>query len=727
MITPKTPLIQFRKLDKKKKDALERLGLFTLQDLLFYFPNKYNDFSTISKISQIKPGQNYTIKGKILSINNIRTPRKRMIITEAIITDDSGSAKVIWFNQPYLQNTFQPGTEVILNGKVERKYNGLQITSPVYEKYKTNSLHAGRIVPEYPETYNITSKWIRFFLNPLLKNVNLIKDFLPENIKKSQNLIDLPEALEQIHFPENNEKLNLARKRLSFAELFLIQLDAQIKRRDWQQNKAKKFKFNQKLIKNFVEKLPFKLTDDQKKTAWDILKDLERDKPMARLLEGDVGSGKTVVAAIATLQVAHLKSQVALMAPTEILARQHYHSFLELFKNTNIKIGLLTRVDNILDSRFKSPLRRPADEAWTQNSKVKNKHNKFLNFIKQGKVNIIIGTHALIQKDVKFKNLGLVIIDEQHRFGVNQRAELKKVNQSKFTPHLLSMTATPIPRTLSLAIYGDLDISIIREKPLGRKEILTKIVAPENRSKAYDFINRKVKEGRQVFVICPRIESQDNKITPEPASSADRQNNKKMSLWDDVKAVLDEYEKLSKKIFPDLKIGLLHGKLKKDEKEKVMSDFATNKINILVSTSVVEVGVDIPNAIIMMIEDAEKFGLAQLHQFRGRVGRGEHQSFCFLFSESPNFISIKRLSTLTRTNDGFKLAEMDLKLRGPGEVYGQKQSGLPDLKMASLTDYATLKKARSEAEKLLKIDSDLKNYSLLKNELAKFKSAVHLE
>lgn len=711
MINLQTPLTQIRKLDKKKKEAFERLGLFTLQDLLFYFPKNYDDFSTISKISDIATGQSYTIKGKITSINNIRTPRKRINLTEAIITDDSGSAKAIWFNQPYLKNTFAPGTEVILNGKVEKKYNGLQITSPVYERFKENSLHAGRIVPQYPETYNITSKWIRFFINPLLKNVNLVKDFLPDNIKNSQNLIDLPEAIKQIHFPENNEKLNQAIRRLSFDELFLIQLDSQIKRQDWQQNKSKKFKFDQNLIKKFVKSLPFTLTNDQKRTSWDILRDLEKNKPMGRLLEGDVGSGKTVVAAIAALQVANLGSQVAIMAPTEILAKQHFESFQELYKDAGVKIGLLTRLDNIYDS----------------NTNITRKD--FLKLIKQGKIDIVIGTHALIQKEVKFKQLGLAVIDEQHRFGVNQRADLKKVNQSKFTPHLLSMTATPIPRTLSLAIYGDLDISIIREKPKGRKEILTKIVAPENRQKAYDFINQKVQTGRQVFVICPRIESKKpSSLPPRQTNSAGKQKMKKENvLWDDVKAVKDEYKKLDKEVFPNLKIGLLHGKLKKQEKEKVMSDFAKNKINILVSTSVVEVGVDIPNATIMMIEDAEKFGLAQLHQFRGRVGRGEHQSFCFLFSESPNFPSLQRLSALTKTNDGFELAEMDLKLRGPGEVYGQRQSGLPDLKMASLTDYENIKKAKCEAEELLKTHPDLEKYPQLKHELAKFKNAVHLE
>ena len=711
MINLQTPLTQIRKLDKKKKEAFERLGLFTLQDLLFYFPKNYDDFSTISKISDIATGQSYTIKGKITSINNIRTPRKRINLTEAIITDDSGSAKAIWFNQPYLKNTFAPGTEVILNGKVEKKYNGLQITSPVYERFKENSLHAGRIVPQYPETYNITSKWIRFFINPLLKNVNLVKDFLPDNIKNSQNLIDLPEAIKQIHFPENNEKLNQAIRRLSFDELFLIQLDSQIKRQDWQQNKSKKFKFDQNLIKKFVKSLPFTLTNDQKRTSWDILRDLEKNKPMGRLLEGDVGSGKTIVAAIAALQVANLGSQVAIMAPTEILAKQHFESFQELYKDAGVKIGLLTRLDNIYDS----------------NTNITRKD--FLKLIKQGKIDIVIGTHALIQKEVKFKQLGLAVIDEQHRFGVNQRADLKKVNQSKFTPHLLSMTATPIPRTLSLAIYGDLDISIIREKPKGRKEILTKIVAPDNRQKAYDFINQKVQTGRQVFVICPRIESKKpSSLSPRQTNSAGKQKMKKENvLWDDVKAVKDEYKKLDKEVFPNLKIGLLHGKLKKQEKEKVMSDFAKNKINILVSTSVVEVGVDIPNATIMMIEDAEKFGLAQLHQFRGRVGRGEHQSFCFLFSESPNFPSLQRLSALTKTNDGFELAEMDLKLRGPGEVYGQRQSGLPDLKMASLTDYENIKKAKCEAEELLKTHPDLEKYPQLKHELAKFKNAVHLE
>lgn len=712
-ISLSTPLIQIKKFQKRKKEALNRLGLFTLRDLFFYFPIRYDDFTNITQIAKLVPGQRQTIKGIIRTIENQKTIRKKIVVTEALVSDSTGTIKVVWFNQPYLKNFLKAGTPVTLNGKIEYSFQGLQMISPVYEKFKKNYIHTNRIVPIYSETEGISSKWLRFFIYPLLRFTNLIKDFLPKEIKENQNLIDLSEAVKQIHFPETNQKLIAAKKRLAFDELFLIQLNAQEKKYIWQKNKAKPVRFDQNLIKKFVKNLPFKLTDAQRIAAWEILKDLEKEKPMNRLLEGDVGSGKTAVAAIAAYETAKKTGQVALMTPTEILAKQHFQTFSKLLTDFDIKIGLLTRGDSRINFKFK-----------TQNLKSSNIRQKLLNLINKGQIDIIIGTHALIQEDVKFKNLVLAIIDEQHRFGVKQRAQLQKMNKGKFTPHLLSMTATPIPRTLALALYGDLDLSIINKMPSGRKKVITQLIKPENREKAYDFIRQQVKNGRQVFVICPKIGQNNPKIQGQKEQKNNYQN---MLLWSDVKAVTDEYKKLSKNIFPDLKIGLLHGKLKKEEKEKIMKDFAERKIDILVSTSIVEVGIDIPNATVMMIEDAEKFGLAQLHQFRGRVGRGQHQAYCLLFTNSTSQKAYARLKTVAQCNDGFELAEKDLAFRGPGEIYGTRQSGIPDLQMASLADTITLKQARDEAQKLIKKDPDLKFYPRLKKELQNFKEKIHFE
>jgi ATP-dependent DNA helicase RecG len=718
-----TPLTKIRKFQKKKKEALNRLNLFTLLDLFLYFPVRYDDFSNITDIAHLALDQKQTIQGIIQTIENRRTLRRKMVITEALVSDSTGLIKVIWFNQPYLKNFLRTGSYITLNGKVEYSFRGRQMVSPVYEKCKKNCIHTNRIVPVYSETEGISSKWLRFFINPLLRFANQIEDFLPKEILKTQNLVDLPEAIREIHFPKTSQKLEAAKARLAFDELFLIQLDAQNKKYTWQKNKAKPFKFYQKLIAKFVKTLPFKLTNAQRVAAWEILKDLEKENPMNRLLEGDVGSGKTVVAAIGALEIVWSGAQVALMAPTEILAKQHFNTFSRLLADFNVKIGLSTRTDSVVNAKLKTKNAKPQFKTQNLNS-LHTKHKELLELIKRGQVDIMIGTHALIQEDIKFKNLALAIIDEQHRFGVKQRAELQKMNAKKFTPHLLSMTATPIPRTLALGLYGNLDLSIINEMPRGRKKIITKLVAPKNREKAYEFIRQQVKGGRQVFVICPRIENQNHEITKAQKQKNNYQN---MLLWSDVKAVTDEYEKLSKKVFPDLTIGLLHGKLKKEEKEKTMRDFAGGKIDILVSTSVVEVGIDIKNATIMMIEGAEKFGLAQLHQFRGRVGRAEHQSFCFLFTDSSSINTHQRLSTLVDLHDGFKLAEKDLEFRGPGEIYGTRQSGIPDLKMASLSDFVTLKKARDEAQKLIQKDPELKSYPKLKNELQKFKETVHFE
>ncbi len=551
-------------------------------------------------------------------------------------------------------------------------------------------------MPNYHLTANITHQQIRFLIKQVIGLADEIIDWLPREVMDNNKLISLGEAIKIIHFPKNEKDIDEARRRLAFNELFLIQLQSQLLRREAINRVSTPVKFFEAETKNFVDSLPFKLTNAQRKAAWEILRDMEKNKPMSRLLEGDVGSGKTVVAAIAMLNAVLNKKQAVLMAPTEILAKQHYESICRLFADFDIKIGLITQSDKKLNNEL---------EIMNQELEKKNKIHNSLFIIHNSQ--IIIGTHALIQEDVEFKDLALAIIDEQHRFGVEQRKTLiAKSGDKKITPHLLSMTATPIPRSLALAIYGDLDISIINEMPIGRKKVLTKVVPEENREKAYEFIREEIKNGRQVFVICPLIDLSD-----------------KLG----VKSVKAEFEKLDKLVFPEIKIGMLHGKLKSKEKEEVMKDFLENKIKILVSTSVVEVGVDVPNASVMMIEGADRFGLAQLHQFRGRVGRSDFQSYCFLFTESDSANTLKRLDALTKYNDGFQLAKMDLKFRGPGEVYGTLQKGFPELKIASLFDYELMKTAKEEAEKLIKKDASLNSWAELKNKMGENKNQAHLE
>ena len=496
-----------------------------------------------------------------------------------------------------------------------------------------------------------------------------------------------------------------AKLRFSFEELFFIQLFVLRERNKLAQEKAAAIPADIDLIKRFVDSLDFKLTDAQRKSAWQILKDIEKPRPMNRLLEGDVGSGKTVVAAIAALNVARAGYQTAFMAPTEILAKQHFNGISKALQNFKLDIGLLTgKSDKFTSKKLK-------------NDFIEISRKKLLEKSSNNEINILIGTHALIQDKVKFGKLALVVLDEQHRFGVEQRAKLCKRNAGKdgqIIPHLLSMTATPIPRTLALTIYGDLDLSLIDELPKGRKKVETKVISPEERKKAYDFIRKEVKKGRQVFVICPRIEK------PE-------EGKKDVMGWSEAKAVKEEYKKLSEEIFPDLKVGMLHGKIASAEKERTMRDFKNQKTDILVSTSVVEVGVDIPNATVMMIEGADRFGLAQLHQFRGRVGRGKYQSYCFLFTESPSANTKARLKALVNCESGFELAEKDLEIRGPGDFLGVKQWGIPDLMMSSLKDLNLVQKTRESAKEILQQDPQLKNYPLLQARLKNFRERIHLE
>jgi len=615
---------------------------------------------------------------------------------------------------------------------------GLYLNNPSYEKINewsenNNLTHTGRIVPIYPETRGITSRWFRFIIKPLLvKFVNIIPETLPPEIIKKHKFLSIGEALWQLHFPDSFESADAAKARFSFEELFLIQLSVLKEKAKLMQKQAPACKMDAILMKKFTTLLPFKLTDSQKKCSFQILKDLEKPIPMSRLLEGDVGSGKTVVATMAALSVvkngypasaeASAGRQVAFMAPTEILAKQHFKEVSNLLKDFNVKIGLLTGKDSRISE---------------SNEIFKISRQSLLGDLENGQLNILIGTHALIQKKVVFKNLALVIVDEQHRFGVSQRAQL--FEGLKLMPHLLSMTATPIPRTLALTVYGDLDLSLITEMPKNRKKIKTLIVEPKDRKTAYEFIEKEAKEGKGIFVICPKIESQ--KIGGCPTSAnlngglsstqtfvpQNYPTDLRSLALNDVKAVKEEYEKLSKDIFPDLRITMLHGKMKPVEKERIMLDFKKGEIDILVSTSVVEVGVDVQRATVMMIEGAERFGLAQLHQFRGRVGRSDMQSYCFLFTTSPDQLNRKRLKALVDCDNGFKLAEKDLEIRGPGSLYGTQQWGIPDMAMQGLTNIFLIEKTRTAAKEILEKDAQLKKYPLLKERLKQFEERIHFE
>ena len=732
----KTPIEKLPLIGPAYVKKLHRIGIETAGDLLFYFPFRYDDFSEVKKISEVELGEVVSVRGKIIDIQNIKTWKRKMNITEALIEDESGAIKAVWFNQPFLVRNLKKNANVSLSGKIVYAQEGLQLSNPSYELLGSGqSLHTARLVPVYHETEGLSSKWLRAHIKPIMKLADEVEEFLPASIIKGQNLFGLSEAIRQIHFPDNEEKAEIAKRRLAFDELFLVQLYMMLQKKKWQENNAVEIKFNKKLekeIKDFVDSLPFKLTNAQKISSWNIIKDFEKNRPMNRLLEGDVGSGKTLVALIAALAVIRSGYQVAFMAPTEILARQHFAEAVRRFGIGYLKDGVHSlecnkfRLKQSKSAYRLKPELQPLDGLRAikialltgseskifRGDKIEEiTKNKLLEKIKNGEIDLLIGTHSLIQEKVVFKNLAFSIVDEQHRFGIDQRAKMQKEilgikDGLKTVPHLLSMTATPIPRTLALTVYGDLDLSILDEMPKGRQKIITKLVAPANRGLAYKFIKNQIKKGRQVFVICPLIEESDVL---------------------EVRSATEEYEKLSKKIYPDLNVGLLHGKMKPKEKEEIMKRFIKREIDILVSTSVIEVGIDIPNASVMLIEGADRFGLAQLHQFRGRVGRGKHQSFCFLFTDSTSATTARRLKALIKSNNGFELAEQDLKIRGPGELVGVRQSGLPDLAMASLSDAELIKNAREEAEALIEEDNKLSKHPKLSEKLKMFTKKVHFE
>lgn len=663
----KTPVEKLPGVGKYYDRKLKKLEIVTLEDLIYHFPFRYDDFSSLLPISNLTEGQIVTLQGNIWSIRNLRS-RTGRFLTLATLADQTGTIDIVWFNQSYLTKTIKPGTFLSVSGKVQMEGKRPKLISPKFEILRelmqAQTIHTGGLIPVYPETEGVTSKWLRAKIASLLPSyLENLEDFMPVEIINRQKLLDLPTSLQTVHFPKEVNFIEKARNRLAFDELFTLQLASQIRKRKWKEEKvATSFKIDPEKLQQFIDNLPFTLTDAQKRSTLEILKDLEAKTPANRLLEGDVGSGKTVVAASAAY-FASLNGLVTLIAaPTEILAIQHRQTLSHMLKPYKIDVGI-----------------------WTASQKEE--------------ADIISGTHALLMSyKPPQKGVGLVIVDEQHRFGVAQRGKLSLTTVKSKSPHLLTMTATPIPRTLALTLYGDLDLSVLDEMPLGRKKIQTHLVPDFKRKDAYKFIESQIKEGRQAFIITPFVEPSESMAT--------------------IKAATVEFKKLKSTFSKKIKLGLMHGKLKSKEKEKVMKDFKSRKIDILVATPVVEVGIDIPNATIMMIESADRFGLAQLHQLRGRVGRGEHKSYCLLFSESNSQNSAKRLKAMETVDIGFKLAEIDLKMRGPGEVFGLRQSGYTNLKIADLSDQKLIAQTQLEAKNLVIEDPSLKKYPLLEKKLA---------
>ncbi|MCB9822736.1 ATP-dependent DNA helicase RecG [Candidatus Nomurabacteria bacterium] len=654
----------------------EKLGVFTVYDLLTFWPRRYDDYSEILPILKIEPGA-VTVKGTVESIKTKRV-RRGMHITEAVIRDESSAVRVVWFNQPYREKYFKPGVEYYFSGLYDYSFNRYVLQSPSVEEAKDFTKNTARIVPIYAQTKGLDSKEIRRALAEITGLFKQLPETLPQDIIESNDLITYAEAAQQLHWPESHEALETAKLRIGFEEVFSYILAGQLNKKQIESEIALKIEFDEKLAKSYTKLLPFELTPDQKKAAWEMLQDINSETPMNRLLEGDVGSGKTVVAAFGAYIAAKQGIQTAVMAPTELLARQHAKTLADLLEPAGVTIALLT-----------SAVKGKAKEEVKKQLAI-------------GTIDLVIGTHALLQESVNFHRLGLIVIDEQHRFGVKQRQKL--VDKAHKIPHILSMTATPIPRSLALTVYGELDISIIASKPKNRLPIETVIWSPNSRAQLYQIIDDEIKLGHQVFVVCPLIEDSENS---------------------EAKSVKKEVERLKAGEFKLRRMDILHGKMKDEEKAEVMSRFASGEIDILVSTTVIEVGIDIPNASVMLIEGADQFGLAQLHQLRGRVGRGQHQGYCYLIPSTSQKPS-KRLRAMETTADGFKLAEMDLEIRGPGAIYGSRQHGQLDLKIANITDMNLIKRAKSSALMFIESGKKLSDYTVLQKQVQKSLSLTYL-
>jgi len=750
-----SPILVVKGVRENTAKLFEKLNIYTVRDLLYFFPRRYDDFSALKPISALTFGQVETVIGTIWQVEVKRT-RNNMAMISATIVDDSGALRAIWFGREWMARSLVEGQQYVFSGKVNEFNGRLGMSGPEFEPYDTEELlHTGRLVPVYPLTEGLTKRGVRRIVREAVGSfAGLLDDALPETIRVRAGLLRLPEALHQVHFPDEWGLLERARRRLSFDEFFLIQLGMLQRKQQWQHDQpGLAFGDHQAILDSFISTLPFTLTGAQQRVVGEILADMRRPLPMARLIQGDVGSGKTVVAAIALLNAIADGAQGALMAPTEILAEQHYRGLSKLCKNFWLPIGdanpklaevaarlaavqaeaeeaarqaqdaapadagdsrtyranetivaapvalspALAALKALLGKLDQAPLfepeagpppgYRPIQIALLTAGMRKKERDRVYRALADGTCDLAIGTHALITEGLQYARLGLVVIDEQHRFGVMQRERLRqKAAAIGVLADTLVMTATPIPRSLALTIYGDLDISVIDEMPPGRQVIKTRWVDNSRRDQAYNFIRRELVAGRQAFIICPLVEESD-KI--------------------DAKSAVAEHERLQTEVFPDYRLALLHGRMKAAEKEQIMGAFRRGEYDILVSTSVVEVGIDIPNATLMLVEGAERFGLSQLHQFRGRVGRGEYQSYCILMSETALGTSMERLRVIEENHDGFRLAEEDMRLRGPGEFFGTRQSGAFDLRMARLSDMDTLLLARREAEHLFADDPSL--------------------
>ena len=690
--------------------ALKRLGIISVRDLLYHFPARYGDTAQVTSISNLRKGDTAVIFGRISGLKTSRAFRKKIPMAEAVVEDETGKIKIVWFYQAYLAKMIMEDSNVRVEGKVPERNGELYFSNPrienapdLFTQTKAHSLY-----PVYPETRGITSNWIYHKIQSIFASgiLSEIQDPVPEFILKTYKLPDLKTSLIYIHTPKKEAHAQIARKRFAFEEIFLIQLERQKARHLFKENNAFVIEKSEEEIEQFVQRFPFTITSAQRRAIEHILADFKNGHPMSRLLEGDVGSGKTAVAAVAVYATATSKPkgqnfgtlQSAYMAPTEILAQQHFESFIKYFSHLPINVALITGSGC---RKFPSKVH---PDGWTNISRT-----QLLKWVASGEIAVLLGTHALIQKSVTFKNLALVIIDEQHRFGTTQRQKLAKKDGK--TPHLLSMAATPIPRTLALTLYGDLDLSLLDEMPAGRKKIITEIITPEKRKAAYEEIRRELKAGRQLYVICPRIDE------PDPT--------KELAIQ--TKSVKEEAKRLKKEVFPEYEIGILHSKMKPAEKERVMLDFKDKKIDILVATSVVEVGVNVENASLIVIEGAERFGLAQLHQLRGRVIRSTHQAYAYIFTESKSEKSRDRIKALVTAQNGFELAEFDLAQRGAGELSGAKQWGISDLGMEAIKNIKMVEAAHKEATALIETNPTLSNFPLLKARLEFATTKIHFE
>jgi len=702
------PRDHFRILPNTER-SLKKISVETIEDLLYHFPRSYGDVAETVSIASLKKGDTAVVFGQISNLKISKAFRKRIAMAEATLEDDSGRIKIVWFHQPYLAKILHDGANVRVEGKVAERKESLYLSNPkIADAPNLFSSGSSTLYPIYPETRGITSNWIFHKIQNIFnsKILDEIKDPIPEEILRKYSLPSLRTALIYIHTPKNKDDAEKARKRFAFEEIFFIQLDRQKLRHKLREEKSFVIDKSSKDIEDFENRFPFKPTNAQRRAISQALKDLNKDQPMSRLLEGDVGSGKTAVAATLAYAVATSKPkgqtfgtlQTAIMAPTEILAKQHFESFIKLFNHLPINIALITG-----SGARKFPSKTNPD-TWTDISR-----KQLQKWVENGEIAIIIGTHALIQKSVKFKHLAFVVIDEQHRFGTAQRQKL--VTKEDVVPHLLSMTATPIPRTLALTLYGDLDLTLLDEMPAGRKEIKTEVIPPNKRQETYKKIREEIEKGRQVYVICPRIDE------PDPS--------KELAIL--AKSVKEEAKRLKRDVFQEYKIEILHSKMKPVEKEKIMLSFQKGETDILVSTSVVEVGVNVENASVIVIEGAERFGLAQLHQLRGRVLRGTHQPYCYIFTETNSKITSDRLRALSTAKNGFELAEFDLAQRGMGELSGVKQWGVGDLGMEAIRNIKMVEAARTEAMKLIEKDKNLEKYPLLKKYLEKTSKKIHFE